>query len=153
MLKVWYANAHSVPSLSQHLNSVHRWTVLQLDKGTLKDSRTTLPHHSWMCMWVYIVCVCTHRNMAEKKMIENLLPWWQAQQYLIATGCWEACLLQEGGGWGWRGSEAEEQRYMEGTEHRVLLTFCTIFTFWFVFSLLYYTVHTVWCFMTKQKIK
>lgn len=42
MLKVWYANAwHKVPSLLQHLNSVHRWIVLQLGNAQGQPSHIT----------------------------------------------------------------------------------------------------------------
>lgn len=59
--------------LSLHLNSVHRWTVLQLDLGTLKDCKDNPPTSQSKC-----VSMCTQRNMVERereKMIENLLPW------------------------------------------------------------------------------
>lgn len=41
VFKVSYMLMPDIASLSQHLNSVHRWTVLQLDKRTLKDNPPT----------------------------------------------------------------------------------------------------------------
>jgi hypothetical protein len=45
--------------------------------------------------------------MAERKMIENLLPWRQAQQYLIATG------------YSYNGKERDREVATEGTTRRV----------------------------------
>lgn len=81
MTKVCFCSSLLV--LWQHLNSVHRWTVLQLDLQTLKDNPPTSQLN---------VSLSHTQQRGWEKMIENLLPWWQAQQYLIATACWESCI-------------------------------------------------------------
>lgn len=98
MLKMKYANAwHGTASLSQHLNSVHRWTVLQLDLGRIQGQ----PSH----ITAECVGACVHIETWQRENDWEFAAMVTEQQYLIATVCWGACLFVGG----WRGREQRDR--------------------------------------------